>query len=192
MVRIPGVVSLALLNVFNILMATTTTSTPEANYWGYIIFAGIGLGGITPTFMVAAQLTTPPELIALVSGLITIARSIGGVIGLAINNAIFNNTLSNELPDKIAAAAVSLGLPETSVGALIAAITSQDSAALAEVPGATAEIIAAAQGGQLEAYALAFRNCWIASACFCLPGVISRFHLPQPWVSCITDRSSLR
>ncbi|KAM6506720.1 hypothetical protein FSOLCH5_013695 [Fusarium solani] len=180
MVRIPGVVSLALLVLFNVLMATVKTSTPEANYWGYVIFAGIGLGGITPTFMVAAQLTTPPELIALVSGLMTIARSVGGVIGLAINNAIFNNTLSSELPDKIGAAAVSLGFPEASVGALIAAITSQDSAALAEIPGATADVIAAAQGGRLEAYAVAFRNCWIASACFCLPGVFVALFLKDP------------
>ncbi|KAJ4179768.1 hypothetical protein NW767_014541 [Fusarium falciforme] len=179
-VRIPGAISLALIVLFNVLMATVTVSTPEANYWGYMIFAGIGLGGVTPTFMVAAQLTTPPELIALVSGLITIARSVGGVIGLAINNAIFNNTLSSELPDKIGGAATSLGFPKSSLEMLIAAVISQDSAALAEIPGATADIIDAAQAGRLDAYAVAFRNCWIASACFCLPGVIVALFLKDP------------
>lgn len=194
-VRIPGAISLALIVLFNVLMATVTVSTPEANYWGYMIFAGIGLGGVTPTFMVAAQLTTPPELIALVSGLITIARSVGGVIGLAINNAIFNNTLSSELPDKIGGAATSLGFPKSSLEMLIAAVISQDSAALAEIPGATADIIDAAQAGRLDAYAVAFRNCWIASACFCLPGVIGKLHSPQRYmhvfcVSLITARGS--
>ncbi|KAI9154776.1 Hydroxyquinol 1,2-dioxygenase [Paramyrothecium foliicola] len=180
MVRYPGVLSMGFLLLFNVLMATTTASTPEANYWGYVIFAGIGLGGITPTFMVAAQLTAPPDLIALISGLITIARSVGGVIGLAINNAIYNNSLSSELPKKISEAALSLGLPQESIGALIAAITSQDGAALAEIPGATPEIIAAAQGGMLDAFSLAFRNCWIASACICLPGVLISFFLKDP------------
>ncbi|UPL02812.1 hypothetical protein LCI18_013746 [Fusarium solani-melongenae] len=179
-VRIPGAISLALIVLFNVLMATTTISTSEASYWGYMIFAGIGLGGVTPTLMVAAQLTTPPELIALVSGLITISRSVGGVIGLAINNAIFNNTLSSELPDKIGAAATSLGFPKSSLEMLIAAVISQDNAALGEIPGATADIINAAQVGRLDAYAVAFRNCWIASACLCLPGVIVALFLEDP------------
>ncbi|CAH0022090.1 unnamed protein product [Clonostachys rhizophaga] len=179
-VRIPGAVSLASICLYNALMATTKPSTPEANYWGYMVFAGVGLAGITPTMMVAAQLTTPPELIALVSGLITIARSVGGVVGLAINSAIFNNTLSSELPDKIGAAATSLGFPGSSLERLIAAIISQDSIALGDIPGATADIINAAQAGRLEAYALAFRNCWIASACFCIPGVIVTLFLKDP------------
>ncbi|KAJ6076997.1 hypothetical protein N7499_008978 [Penicillium canescens] len=179
-VRIPGVACLALIVLFNIVMATTTLSTPEANYWGYTIFAGLGLGGVVPTFMVAAQLTTPPELISLVSGLVSVARPIGGVIGLAINNAIFHNSLSTELGKKITVAVVPLGLSASSLEALISAVAGGDDAALSKIPGATPDIIAAAQDGLMKAYGIAFRNCWIAAACLCLPGVLIALLVKDP------------
>ncbi|KAJ4258298.1 hypothetical protein NW757_002862 [Fusarium falciforme] len=163
-VRMPGILCLALIVLFNVLMATTTPSTPEANYWGYAVFAGLGLGGTIPTFMVAAQLTTPPELISLVSGLVSVARPIGGVVGLAINNAIFHDSLSTELRKKISAAVIPLGFSASSMDALISAVTAGDDGALSEISGATPDIIAAAQGGQMKAYGIAFRNCWIAAA----------------------------
>lgn len=173
-VRLPGILCLALIVLFNVLMATTTPTTPEANYWGYAVFAGLGLGGAIPTFMVAAQLTTPPELISLVSGLVSVARPIGGVIGLAINNAIFHDSLSTELPKRISAAATALGFSASHLDALIPAITGANETALTEIPGITPDIIAAAQGGQMKAYSVAFRNCWIAAACLCLPGVFGK------------------
>ncbi|WAO91432.1 MFS domain-containing protein [Fusarium falciforme] len=163
-VRMPGILCLALIVLFNVLMATTTPSTPEANYWGYAVFAGLGLGGTIPTFMVAAQLTTPPELISLVSGLVSVARPIGGVVGLAINNAIFHDSLSTELRKKISAAVIPLGFSASYMDALISAVTGGDDGALSEISGVTPDIIAAAQGGQMKAYGIAFRNCWIAAA----------------------------
>ncbi|EEU33741.1 uncharacterized protein NECHADRAFT_64974 [Fusarium vanettenii 77-13-4] len=178
--RMPGILCLGLIVLFNVLMATTTPSTPEANYWGYAIFAGLGLGGTIPTFMVAAQLTTPPELISLVSGLVSVARPIGGVVGLAINNAIFHESLSTELRKKISAAVIPLGFSASSLDALISAITGGDEGALSEISGASPDIIAAAQGGQMKAYGIAFRNCWIAAACLCLPGVFVAFWAIDP------------
>jgi len=173
-VRVPGIIGLALIVLFNVLMATTKPSTSEGIYWGYTVFAGLGLGSVIPTFMVAAQLTTPPEMISLVSGLVSVSRPIGGVIGLAINNAIFHNTLSTQVPKKIGSAVSPFAFPSSSLGALIAALTSQDNAALNSVPGVTPDILAAARGGLLDAYGLSFRNCWIAAACLCLPGVIGK------------------
>ncbi|CAH0020301.1 unnamed protein product [Clonostachys rhizophaga] len=179
-VRVPGIISLALVVLFNVLMATTTPSTPEANYWGYAVFAGLGLGGIIPTFMVAAQLTTPPEMISLVSGLVSVCRPIGGVIGLAINNAVRHNTLSEELPKKVGAAVLPLGLPRSSLSQLIIGLANGDNAGLIKIPGTTPDIITAATGAFLSANGVAFRNCWITAACLCVPGVIVACFLKDP------------
>jgi hypothetical protein len=180
-VKIPGIIGLGLIVLFNVLMATTTPSTLAANYWGYAVFAGLGLGSVIPTFMMAAQMSTPPDLISLASGLDIVARPIGGVIGLAVNTAIFNSAMSKEVPARIAAATLPLGLSASSLGDLIHALTSNDSVALAEISGATPDIIQAAGGALMSAYHIAFRNCWIAAALLCLPGVIGMLSPSPPF-----------
>ncbi|KAK5045629.1 hypothetical protein LTR84_008998 [Exophiala bonariae] len=171
-VKALGIAGLALIVLFNVLMATTTPSTPAANYWGYVVFAGIGLAGVIPSFMLVAQMSTPSHLISLASGLDIVSRPVGGVIGLAVNTAIFNSAMTEQVPAKIAAATLPLGLPATSLPGLILALMARDDAALAAIPGATPDIIQAAGGGLMSAYHIAFRNCWITAAALCVPGVI--------------------
>ncbi|KAK0101671.1 hypothetical protein ONS95_006829 [Cadophora gregata] len=171
-VRNPIVLGFICFVIFNILLATTTPSSPHGVFWGFPVFIGLGLGLCLPAMMVTAQLSTPPDLIALATGLMVGVRSVGGTIALAINNAIFNSALSTEMPKKIAAATLPLGLPASSLGQLIPALANGDNAALAQVPGATPEILGAAGEALVEAYHIAFRNCWIAAACFCAVAVV--------------------
>jgi len=131
--------------------------------------------------MVSAQFATTPELIALTSALMTSIRSLGGSIGLAINNAVLHNALDKELPKKIAEAALPLGLPASSLPALIQGLASQNKQAVAAVPGLTPEIAQAAVLGMKKAYLIAFRNAWIVSASFCSLLLICEFNLPIPF-----------
>lgn len=64
-------------------MATTDESTNK-NTWGYPILLGFGLGMTLITLVTVAQLSTPPELISVASGLVLSVRSLGGCIGIAI------------------------------------------------------------------------------------------------------------
>lgn len=52
--------------------------------WAYPIFLGIGLGWSLTYLTTVAQLSTPPHLIAITSGILLAIRAFGGAIGLAI------------------------------------------------------------------------------------------------------------
>lgn len=82
-VRWPSVVAFVSMIIFFACMATTTPTTSDP-VWGYPVFLGIGLGTCLCTLVTIAQLSTPPELIAITSGLMIGVRSLGGSIGLAI------------------------------------------------------------------------------------------------------------
>ncbi|KAJ9625494.1 hypothetical protein H2203_004251 [Taxawa tesnikishii (nom. ined.)] len=141
---------------------------------------GIGLGLILTTITVAAQMSTPAELISVTTGLVTACRSLGGAVGLAINSAIFSNTLSSNLPKDVAAAVVPLDFPLESLGELIQALASNDPATIAKVPGATPQIIGAAVEALKEAYSTSFRNTWIAACSFCAVGVVAACFCRNP------------
>jgi len=125
--------------------------------------------------MVASQFATPPELIALTSSMMICVRSLGGSIGLAINNAVIHNALDKELAKKIAAATLPLGLPSSSIPEIVQALASQNRQAVAAVPGITPQIAQAAVRGMKRAYVIAFRNSWIVSAAFCAILLIGKF-----------------
>lgn len=56
----------------------------EKNVFGYVVFLGIALGTTLTNLVTVAQLSTPPDLIALASGLLITARAVGGTIGIAV------------------------------------------------------------------------------------------------------------
>jgi hypothetical protein len=172
--RTPTAVGFACILIFNICMAAAGGTAPHNAYWGFAVILGAGIGIILPAIMVVAQLSTPPDLISTASALVIAARGVGGTVGLAINNAIFNSTVATEIPKRIAAAVIPLGLPPSSIGQLIGALTSQNTAALAKVPGASPQIIGAAAGALTSAYNVGFRNAWIAACCFCVVAIIGK------------------
>lgn len=80
------------------------------------------------------------------------------------DTAIFNSLLSTKISENIPATVISLGLPPQSIGAFIGALTANDQAALAHIPGVTPEIIAAGVQTLQEAYLNSFKGVWIAAA----------------------------
>jgi len=118
-VRVPVMVGFLSFLAFFVLAATSTASTSEACFWGYMVFLGGGLGLLLTTLVVAAQFSTPPELIAITSGLLLAVRSLGASTGLVVYQAVFSAGLSNNLVSKIAVATSELGLPEESLEPLI-------------------------------------------------------------------------
>jgi len=69
--------------IFFACMARADSST-NSQVWGYPVFLGWGLGMTLCALITVAQLSTPPELIAVTSGLVLGVRSLGGSVGLAI------------------------------------------------------------------------------------------------------------
>ncbi|CAI0643160.1 unnamed protein product, partial [Colletotrichum noveboracense] len=176
-VRWPTVVAFVSMIVFFVCMATTTPTTSEP-VWGYPVFLGIGLGICLCTLVTVAQLSTPPELIAITSGLMIGVRSLGGSVGLAVYNAIFTDQMSH-MGTNIAAAVLPLGLPQSSLPQFIGLLAAQDTAGLAQVEGVTVDIIQAGAGALLKTYSLGFRFVWIAAGSITVAAAIGAFFLVE-------------
>ncbi|KAI4603609.1 hypothetical protein KJ359_003425 [Pestalotiopsis sp. 9143b] len=149
---------------FFVCMANATPASGRA-VWFFPVLMGAALGMTLTSLVTAAQLSTPPDLIAVASGLVISVRSLGGTVALAIFNALFLDETSH-LRENIAAAAVSAGLPSSKVGQLVAALSTQNETALASIPGATPQVIGAGADALFVTYLAAFRHVWIAAACF--------------------------
>jgi MFS family permease len=170
----PLLAGFACLVVYNALMASIKPSSSPNVFWGYPVVAGVGVGVILPTVVVVTQMAAPQEHISLATALSYTFRSLGGAIGVAVNNAIFNNTLSKNLGTRIAAAVLPLGFPASNLGALITAFNSGSLTAIQNVPHISDEILGAGGAAFRESYALAFRYAWIAAACFSAVGIICK------------------
>ncbi|KAF4461956.1 siderophore iron transporter, partial [Fusarium albosuccineum] len=120
-------------------MATTGRKSNQL-VWATPILLGFALGITLATLVTVAQLCTPPELIAAASGLVISMRSLGGSIGLAIYNALFNHILKS-YPDNIANAAQSAGLDKDSLMAFVKGISTHNQTALEAIPGVNSSII---------------------------------------------------
>lgn len=173
-IRIPVFTGFVCFLLFFVMLAVTKTTFPASVFWGYPVLAGWGMGILLPTVIVAAQLSTPPALISTASGLLIAVRSLGGGVGIAVNNAIFSNALAEEVPSKVASATLPLGLEESSLPSLIAALASNNQTALQLTPSVNADIVAAAGLAYKEALFIGFRDVWIAASCFAVVAVIGK------------------
>lgn len=178
-VRLPAAFAFAMFLAYSIAMATATPGSSTA-VWGYPILFGTGLGICLNALVTTAQLCTPPELIATASGLMISVRSLGGSIALAIFNAIFTHTLSENLASKVPAAVLPLGLPPSSIPSFIGNMTAGKTDTLAQIPGISGPIIQAGGHAVLEAFAVAFRYVWVLAGCFSFVALIAALFLQDP------------
>lgn len=158
-----------------VLMATAHMDYGTA-LWVYPIFLGAGLGLCITCLITAGQLSTPPELIAVTTGLMIGVRSLGGSVALPIFNAILNSMLSKNIGAGVAEAVLPLGLPKSSLGAFITALASDNIPAVEAVPGVTPQIISAGAYGLKQAFLLSFRWVWVTAGAFSLVAAIGTFY----------------
>ena len=152
-------------------MATVKLGSSKA-VWAYPIFLGFGFGICLTTLVTAAQLSTPPALIAITSGLMISIRSFGGSVILPVYTAIFNAKMSANLGSQIAAAVLPLGLSPKVLPEFIGALAENDVGALMKIPGVTPQIIGAGVKGLKTAYLLSLRYVWVTAGCLSLVAAI--------------------
>lgn len=157
----------------------TTNRTTNMQTWGYPVLLGFALGMTLTTLVTVAQLSTPPQLIAIASGLIISVRSLGATIGIAIYNAIFTDQMKR-IPENIAKAVVPLGLAPDSIKPFVGALSSHNQTALLAVPGVNPDIIQAGLGAFLDTHVLGFRNVWIAGSGFVAVAAVVAVFLYDP------------
>jgi len=91
-----------------------------------------------------------------------------------LDGSIFSSRISSLLLSKIAAAALPLGLPASSLPALIKDLASNQTALLVKIPGISEKIIGASVNALLQAYKDSFQSVWIATACFAAIGLVGK------------------
>lgn len=118
-------------------------------------------------------------------------RSLGGAIGLAIcklvlrmnesrwmlnliDTAIFKTKLTTNLVPGMAHAVLPLGLPESSLPALISDVATGNIKALTEIPGVDSGIIQAALQAYKSIFANSIRGVWITAACFSFVALVGK------------------
>ncbi|KAL2136145.1 hypothetical protein VTI74DRAFT_5198 [Chaetomium olivicolor] len=161
-VRWSSVVGFAILMAFFVCMATAGRGA-DHEVWGYAVLMG---------------LSTPPELLSIASGLFISLRSLGGVVGLAIYNSVFNAEMSY-VAEKVGDAVTGEGLAPENAGAFVAALMKHNETGLAGIPGVTPGIIESGVDALMETYTVAFRNVWITAGCFVAVAAIAAAFLVE-------------
>jgi hypothetical protein len=140
-VRWITVAAYAVLAAFFIGMATAGRGSDRA-VWGYAVLPGMPFGVISTTLITIAQLSTPPALISIASGIFIAVRFFGSTVGLAVRyNAVLNDVMA-DVGRVAAEVVVPQGLAEERVTSLVVALTKHNATALESIPGITPEIIA--------------------------------------------------
>lgn len=139
--------------------------------------AGLGLGPPLILIIVGVQLSTPHRLIATATAVTSSARAVAAAVFTAIVTAVFNNRVASNVPAYTAKAAIGAGLPAGSLPAFLKALLANDTAGLAQVPGASLTVIGASVTALRQAFADSIRIVFIIAAPFGLVACIACFFL---------------
>ncbi|OCK74981.1 MFS general substrate transporter [Lepidopterella palustris CBS 459.81] len=142
--------------IFVALMATLTPNNFRPGL-AYIFVADFFGGAFKVISIVMIQLAFGDELIGTATGILNLARNIGPGLSNSFYVTIIRSRVSATLAKRVSRAVLPLGLPITSLRALLLAIASKDQAALSQIPGITPVIIKMAVLETELTYAAAFR-----------------------------------
>jgi hypothetical protein len=176
----PLVVTFGLFIVVTICYGCISPSWNRAQI-GLNVISGVGQSGPLTLLVALVQFTAPHAYLSTATGLAFSARAIGGAFGSAVLNAIINGKLSTTLAPQVSAAAISAGLPTTSIPALLEAMGTGDG--LDVVPGVSPQIIAAVAAASQWAYTYAYRLAWWSILPFVILALIA--------VACMKDVKEL-
>ncbi|KAK3379645.1 major facilitator superfamily domain-containing protein [Lasiosphaeria ovina] len=101
------------------LLSTLETTTPAARWIGYQLFYGVGGGSMAAAAYTAVQNLVPASQIPTAMAIVLFCQSMGGAVSLVAANAIFSNSLRQQLQQRAGA----IGLdPEAIINAGASAV----------------------------------------------------------------------
>lgn len=89
------------------LLSTLNSSSSAAESIAYLVITGAGLGALMSNYIVAAQNVMPKKDMGVATGSMSLFRSIGGTVGVAVMGGMINSRMISELsgsftPDQMA------------------------------------------------------------------------------------------
>ncbi|KAI5865223.1 MFS general substrate transporter [Durotheca rogersii] len=166
----PLVVTFIVFLVTTICYSTIQPSWSKAQI-GINVIAAIGQCGPLTLLVACVQFTSPHAYLSTATGLAFSMRAIGGAFGSAVLNAIINGRLSTHYAPAVGGAALSAGLPESSVPALLKAL--EAGTAGSGVESATPEIWEAAIEASKWEYTYAYRLAWASIIPFVVLAIVA-------------------
>lgn len=142
----------------------------SANAIAFSAIMGFGMGAILGQVTAGVQLVSPHAHIAKATALALSVRAAMTTACVPIYTSVVNSGLSSRLPEYVAKAATSSGLPDESLAEFLEALTTGQVALLADIPGVTESIISAGNYAVKQAYTDSIRYTYIISVPFCVVG----------------------
>lgn len=106
-------------------------------------------------------------------------RSLGGTVASAVYGAVLTNRLAQTIPQYVPPAAINAGLPSSSIPQLINALTGTNATAISAVPGAHANILAAAGMAYQHANSQAYKTVFLSTIAFSGLSMIMLYWVPK-------------
>lgn len=139
--------------------------------------AGFGVGGVLVPAATVALIVVPDSLLATTAALSLSIRTLGGSIGYTIYLAVFTNKLTTNLPRTVARHVAEAGLPAADIESFVTAFITSP-ATIADAPGYSAEIAAAATVGSRWGYAESLKWVWVVSIPFGVLAMVACWFVP--------------
>lgn len=95
--RIFPIIGSAITGVGYYLFSTMTPETGFVTVASFMFVTGVGLGFINPVLSLSAQLAVKRARIGVATTSVSVTRSLGAGVGVAVLGSIFSSTLTNEL-----------------------------------------------------------------------------------------------
>jgi hypothetical protein len=130
---------------------------------GLLLIGTIAAGYIENLTLSSTAYLWDPADMGLVTGVMGAIRTGLSAIATSMYSSILATESAKYIPQKVIPAVTALGLPSSSVPALLQSLTAGD---FSGVPGISNEIIAAAGVAVKEAYALSFRTVYLCTLPF--------------------------
>ena len=145
-----------------------TTIQPGDSTRAFIFAAVSGIGFGAPLILAIAgiHLSTPHSLIATGTALAITSRAVASAVFTAIYSAALTERLEPKIISYVSKAALSAGLPPSSLKAFVQALAENDPAALSTIPGVTPDIVAAGIAALKQAFADSIRIIFIIAVPF--------------------------
>ncbi|KAF2150956.1 MFS general substrate transporter [Myriangium duriaei CBS 260.36] len=167
------IVALTICALFTGLMALVNQDRkPMAE--GFSAVFGIGTAVTTVIPIVALGLSVPSFLLGTAGTLSISARALGGITGVTIFTAIYDNKIAVNLPKEVGAVVMANGGNAELIKGVIGALMSPapPPVALQQVPGLSPKLIGPILAANTVASAESWKFVWVAIACITFAGAI--------------------
>lgn len=161
------VISAATLLAFSAAMVSLKPGDEDKGI-AFMFMACFSIGILETCSLALAPLACKTEDLGAALGALGSIRSGGASVATAIFSTILSNKLGKYVPERVTPAALSAGLPSSSLADLYTNLTA---GTLAKTPGINADIITAVEAANSNAAATAFTYVWYAVIAFAVLAV---------------------